>query len=414
MKCEIISVGTEILLGDILDTNSNYVAKEMQKLGIDVFFISTVGDNLQRLKNTVLSACQRSDLIIITGGLGPTDDDLTKEAVCSVLNIPLCENQEEVAKLNYFFQSRGMVMPSNNLRQVFLPANAIVLENKIGTASGIIINKDQKNFIMLPGPPSEMRHIFNLHVIPWLKGNIAADGGYLYSHTLKFIGISESQLELDLKGIIDKQTNPTLALLAKNGEIHLRLTAKAGNQDEFNKLVYQTEKEVLARVGKYYYGSDEEKLEELVGKLLLNHKLTLATAESCTGGLIGTRLTDIPGSSAYFLGSIVAYDNSIKEKLLRVNKDILAVDGAVSEKTAVAMAEGARMEMGSDLALATTGIAGPQGGTDDKPVGLVFIALVGKDICICKKHVFSGNRTDVRWRSSTWALNLLKRSLEKT
>jgi nicotinamide-nucleotide amidase len=413
LQSEIISVGTELLLGDILDTNSNYLAKELARLGIDVFYLSSVGDNLTRIQDAIRIAASRSDLIILTGGLGPTDDDLTKQALSNVLGLPLYEEAKEVARLNNFFKKRGVKMSLNNLRQALIPQGAIILENAIGTASGIIVNKDEKYFILLPGPPSEMKHVFEKQVKPWLKANISTSRDYLHSHTLKFIGISESRLNFEIEDILNNNANPTVALLAKNGEIHCRLTAKVKSQWEFEMLIDPVKKEILERVGQYYYGDDDISLEQIIGKMLTEKNLTLVTAESCTGGMIAQRITSIPGSSEYFLGSIVAYANSVKENILNVPREILSNYGAVSKETALAMAEEVKKVLKSDLGLAITGIAGPGGGTEEKPVGLIYIALVGYNINVCKKYIFTGTRNDIRWRSSTWALNLLRRSIEE-
>jgi len=413
MQCEIISVGTELILGDVVDTNSVYIAKEMAKLGIDVFYKSAVGDNMTRLQEAIKIAVGRSDLIIFTGGLGPTEDDLTKQALCSFLKISLYEDPKEVARLRKFFEVRVRNMSLNNLRQALIPQGAKKLENKMGTACGIVLQNRDKYYILLPGPPSEMKHVFDTQVVPWLKQNITSSEKYILSRTLKFIGISESKLETELDDLFRQQSNPTLALLAKNGEIHCRLTAKVKTQREFEEIINPVKKQILERVGKYCYGFDDITLEEVIGKLFQEGNLSLVTAESCTGGLIAKRITDIPGSSNYFLGSVVAYDNSVKEKLLNVPYEILRDYGAVSEQTAFAMAKGVQKLLKADLALSITGIAGPDGGSREKPVGLVYISLVGQNINVCKKYIFTGNRQDIRWRSTTLALNLLRRSLEQ-
>lgn len=412
LQGEIISVGTEILLGDTIDTNSTYLAKELSKFGIDIYYISSVGDNRNRLKNTIKTAIDRSNLIVLTGGLGPTEDDLTKEALCDILEIPLYKNENEVSRLKRFFAKRGLEMPLNNLKQALIPEGAIVLGNSLGTASGIIIEKNNKCFILLPGPPSEMKNVFTNEVIPWLQARFGSKGTYLLSHTLKFIGISESRLDWQLQEIFRNQKNPTLGILAKNGEIHCRLTAKVSSEEEFLQIITPMKREILEKVGQHYFGSDDTKIEEIIGDLLFERGLTITTAESCTGGLIAQRITDISGSSRYFSGSVVAYDNFIKEKVLGVSTDILTSYGAVSAETALAMAKGAKKLLQTDLALAITGIAGPQGEKQGKPVGLVYISLVGENINVCEKCVFSGTRSDIRWRSANWALYLLKRSLE--
>lgn len=303
-------------------------------------------------------------------------------------------------------------MPTNNLKQSLIPKGAIVLENSIGTASGLLVVIGVKYFILLPGPPNELEDVFEKQVRPWLKQNLAIERQFLQSHTLKFIGISESKLDWELKDLFQEQTNPTLALLAKSGEIHCRITAKASSEEEFMQLISPLKKQILERVGQYYYASDTTQLEEILGDLLHKKTLTVATAESCTGGLVAKRLTDIPGSSEYFIGSIIAYNNRVKENILKVSSSTLTNHGAVSEETAIAMAQGARKLLNTDIALSITGIAGPKGGTKDKPTGLVYISIVGENIKVCQKHIFTGTRREIRSSAATWALYLLKRSLE--
>lgn len=413
MHGEIISVGTEILLGDIVDTNSAYLAKELSKYGIDVYYISSVGDNKERIKQSVINASQRSQIIFLTGGLGPTEDDLTKEALCEALEIPLYEDQNEVKRIKNYFKNREIEMSTNNLKQALIPEGAIILENTLGTASGLILEKDQRYYILLPGPPKEMKILFTNQVIPWLNNKLRTKGTFLHSHTLKFLGISESKLDWELQDIFKAQTNPTIGILAKDGEIHCRLSAKVSSQEEFNEIITPVKEEILKRLREYYFASDDTRIEEIVGSLLNKKRWTLATAESCTGGLIAQRITDIPGSSRYFLGGIIAYDNAVKKNILGVPEEILEKYGAVSQETALAMAQGVRKLLQADISLAITGIAGPQGGTADKPVGLVYIALVGENINKWERFIFSGTRNDIRWRSANWALYLLKRSLEQ-
>lgn len=410
MKSEIICVGTELLLGDQVDTNSPFLAKKLADLGIDVFFQSNVGDNVARLQEIIKIAVGRSDLIILTGGLGPTKDDLTKEALAAFLNIPLYEDPTEALRLKEFFRRRGQEMPPNNLKQALIPQGAIILENSVGTASGVILENNSKYFILLPGPPNEMQHVFQKGVIPWLTEKTQGTRMGIYSQTLKFIGISESKLEDELMDLFHSQNNPTLALLAKEGEIHCRITAKVPNKEAFLEIIRPLKIEIINRVGEYYYGMDQEQLEEIIVNLLKGKGLTLATAESCTGGLIAKRITDVAGSSQCFKGSIVAYNDEIKAKVLNVPENVLATWGAVSSETALLMAQGALNLLNTDLALSITGIAGP-GASEGKPVGLVYIALVGKGINICQKIIFSGNREKIRWRSSNQALDILHKNL---
>lgn len=403
-------MGTELLLGDQVDTNSPFIAKELANLGIDVFFQTNVGDNLARLQETIKIAMGRSDLIIFTGGLGPTEDDLTKEALTGLLSIPLYEDPKEVQRLKEFFSKRGQEMPPNNLRQALIPQGSIILENSIGTASGVLLENNNKYFIFLPGPPSEMQDVFLKAALPRLMKLTQRERVGIYSQTLKFIGISESKLEKELIDLFHNQNNPTLALLAKEGEIHCRITAKVSDRETFLKIIQPLKREIMSRVGEYCYGVDQEQLEEIIVNLLKEKGLTLATAESCTGGLIAKRVTNVPGSSQCFKGGIVAYDNEIKAKLLNIPEEVLATSGAISSETALLMAQGALKLLNTDLALAITGNAGPAS-SEGKPVGLVYIALVGQSIKFCEKAMFSGDRERIRGRSSNQALNILRKHL---
>lgn len=410
MKSEIICVGTELLLGDQVDTNSPFIAKELANLGVDVYFQSNVGDNAERLQETIKIAMGRSDLIILTGGLGPTEDDLTKESLADLLNIPLYEDSDEVNRIKKFFSRRGQKMPPNNLRQALVPQGAIILKNSVGTASGVILKNNSRYFILLPGPPQEMQYVFQKEALPRLMELTQRQRMVIYSQTLKFIGISESKLEEELMDLFHNQSNPTLALLAKEGEIHCRITAKVPDEEAFLEIIRPLKREIMNRVGVYFYGIDQEQLEEMAVNLLKEKGLTLATAESCTGGLIAKRITDVPGSSRCFKGSVVAYVDEIKKRLLSVPEEILATKGAISSETAVLMAQGALDLLDTDLALAITGNAGPAS-SERKPVGLIYIALVGQGIKICEKFVFSGNRERIRWQSSSQALNILYKNL---
>ena len=326
------------------------------------------------------------------------------------MGISLYENQSDLERLKKYLRERDLVMTENNYKQVLVPEGAEILENKIGTASGVFLKKDKKIYILLPGPPSEMQYIFSNHVMPWLdKLNLKNE--HLISENLKFIGISESHLENELIDLLKAQNNPTIALYVKKGEIHLRLTAKVQNKEDFSELVAPLKEEILNRVGSYYFGSDEIKLEETIGKLLLDKNLKLATAESCTGGLISEKVTQVAGSSEYFLGGVVSYANDVKQNILKVDAEILNTVGAVSEETAIAMAKGVLNLLGADVAISITGIAGPGGGSEDKPVGLTYIGFASKDKEICEKRIFFGDRDKIRANAATYALNFLRRKL---
>lgn len=410
MRCEIITVGTELLLGDTVDTNSVYIAQKLAKVGVDVFFQSKVGDNPERLKEVIEIAQNRSDLMIFTGGLGPTEDDMTKQVLAKTLGVSLYENQDDLNRLKQYLEERDLVMTDNNYKQVLIPEGAKVLENKVGTASGVLLTKEDKTYILLPGPPSEMKYIFENHILSWLDSlNLSKE--HLISENLKFIGISESRLENEIIDLLREQTNPTIAIYVKTSEIHLRLTAKVHNKEEFVDLIRPIKDEILKRVGSYYFGSNDIRLEETIGKLLAAQNLKLATAESCTGGLISQKITQVPGSSEYFLGGVVSYANDVKENVLKVDAGILNTVGAVSEETAIAMARGALDLLGADIAISITGIAGPGGDSEDKPVGLTYIGLVTKDKELCEKKVFFGDRDKIRANAANYALNFLRRNL---
>jgi nicotinamide-nucleotide amidase len=411
MKAEIIAVGTELLLGQIVNTDAQIISSRLSSLGIDVFYHTAVGDNSARLAAALKAALSRSDLVITTGGLGPTMDDLTKETVAEVLGLDMVLNAAEMAKLEQRFAGRGSPMPPNNRKQAMIPDGARVVPNHNGTAPGVIVEKDQKIIVVLPGPPRELLPMLEETVLPYLADKAGA-GTVIKSRVLKLCGIGESAVEEEIKDILREQSNPTLATLA-GAEMTLRITAKAKDENAAVAMIAGAERKVRQRLGDYIYGADDDTLESAVGGLLREKQLTLALAESCTGGAIANRITNIPGSSDYFITSIVSYSNDAKTKFLNVPAAILATHGAVSRETAEGMAVGVRRLSGASVALAVTGIAGPGGATATKPVGLVYVALAGPDILRTEEHVFGTSRLTFKRRVSQQALMLLWRYLKE-
>jgi len=408
MKSEIIAVGTELLLGNIVNTNAQYLSQKLADLGIDVYYSLVVGDNMQRLKNTIKTSLCRSDLIITSGGLGPTEDDITKEGIAETLGLKLISHKASIKKIEEIFQSMGRPMTENNIKQGYIPEGAMILENDNGTAPGVLIEKDGKIIIMLPGPPKELYPMFEDKVLPYLKTKVHST---IKSRMLRVIGVGESAAEDMLKEIIKSQTNPTIAPYAKDGEVHLRITAKSDKAEEADRLIEQMEEKVNAILGENIYGHDEESLEEVVLKLLQERNMTISLAESCTGGLITSRLTDVPGASASLICGIVSYSNASKLKILGVSEDTISKFGAVSSQTAEEMAYGVKRINRTDIGISITGIAGPDGGSAEKPVGLCYIGVAIGDKVMVHKLKFNGNRKKIKWNSSSRALDLLRREL---
>lgn len=409
LKAEIIAVGTELLLGQIANTNAQIISRALQEIGIDVYFHTCVGDNRERLLDVLEAGFKRSDIIILTGGLGPTKDDLTKETVASYLKLPLKLDEHSLNQIKSYFAKRGRPYTENNYKQALVPEGALAIENKKGTAPGILLNKDGKTIIMLPGPPREMEPMLKDVVIPYLSKMCNST---IFSRVMKFYGIGESALEEKLEDLISKQTNPTIAPLAKRGEVTIRLTAKAENRMAAEKIIKPVEEEITKRVGNFLYGFDDDTVEEMVARLLAKLNRTIAVAESCTGGLMAHKLTNIPGISKFFERGIVSYSNNSKEVLLKVKHDTIKKFGAVSEETAKEMAEGIRISAGTDIGVSITGIAGPDGGTPLKPVGLVYIGYSDSNKCCVEKHIFSGGRTDIKEQSVNSAFHLVRKMLQ--
>ncbi|GAA0860822.1 competence/damage-inducible protein A [Clostridium nitritogenes] len=408
MKCEILSVGTEILLGDILNTNSRYLSNELANLGIDVYYHQVVGDNRERILSALNEAFSRSDIIITTGGLGPTKDDMTKELVAEFLGMDMYLQEESLKKIEDYFKKMGRIPVKSNEKQAYFPKEAIILENNNGTAPGAIFEKDGKAIIVLPGPPKEMEPMFNESVRKYLE---SLTGYTIVSEVLRVFGIGESEAENKLQDLIDNGKNPTIAPYAKEGEVTFRITAKGKDEEEARKLIKPLKEEVYNRLGNLIYNTGDVSIQETVGEMLVNKNMTIGVSESCTGGLVSAKLIEYPGISSVFLEGAVTYSNEAKMRTLNVKKDTLEKFGAVSEETAREMAEGIAKRCGSRIGVSTTGIAGPGGGTEEKPVGLVYIGVYIDGETKVERHVFSGNRSAVRNKASMTALNMVRKSL---
>ena len=410
MIAEIISVGTEILLGDIVNTNAQYISQRLADLGIFVYYQTVVGDNPERIKKAYELAFGRADLVITSGGLGPTQDDLTKEMAAEYFNKKLILDNESLNKIKVFFQKMKKMMPEANIKQAKMPEGAIILVNNNGTAPGCIIEKNNKKMIMMPGPPKEMKAMFEESVVPYLERFVE---GKLVSKIIRFAGIGESAMAEEVEDLINNGTNPTVAPYAKEYECILRVTAKGKTEDEAEKLIKPAVEEITRRLGDYIYGEGEETLDFAIGKVLLENKITVSTAESCTGGLLAGTLINYPGISSSFLEGVVTYTNESKIKRLGVKADILEKFGAVSHETAGEMAKGIALISGSNIGISTTGIAGPSGGTEEKPVGLVYIGVYIDGKLTTKELRLSGNRERIRNRAVREAMNLLRVELQR-
>lgn len=410
MKAEIIAIGTEILLGDIINSNAQYLAQELAALGIDMYYQQVVGDNENRILHAFDEAYSRSDIIITTGGLGPTGDDITKEVAAKYFNKTLIPDEVSIAKIENYFKFRQRKMTENNLKQGLIPEGAIIINNNNGTAPGVIIEENNKIMIILPGPPKEMKPMFEETIRPYLQKK---SNSVLVSKMIKILGIGESAVAEEVKDLMDAQTNPTIAPYAKEVGVLLRITAKAENEEEALKLITPVEVEIKRRLGDNVYATEDVSIEDVVAKLLISKKLTISTAESCTGGMIAGTLINYPGISEVFLEGAVTYSNEAKRNRLGVKNETLENYGAVSEETAREMAIGIAETARTDVSIVTTGIAGPDGGTEEKPVGLVYIGVYVKGQVTVQKHIFNGNRSRIRLQATITGLDMLRRILIK-
>ncbi len=410
LNCEILNVGTELLLGDILNTNAQFLSKELAGLGIGVQYISTVGDNEERLTHSLDSALKHSDMVITTGGLGPTADDLTKEVCCKALGVELVKDEESFERMKSFFQSCNHNMPKTNEKQAYMPKDGIIFKNNLGTAPGCAVEKDGKIIIMLPGPPRELVPMFNESVKPYLQ---KFSDGVIVSHNVRTFGIGESALAEKVSDLLE-QSNPTVAPYAKDGEALLRITAKSDTKENAEQMIKPIIDKLYSMFGSLIYGIDFDNLEQSVIQLLSEKKMTISLAESCTGGYLAKRLTEVSGSSAAFECGIVSYSNRIKQQILDVNKDTLDQYTAVSEQTAVEMARGALKLSGSSIAIGITGIAGPDSDETGKPVGLIYLALADdKSAWVQKLETGRKDQRELnRFLACSYSLNMARMYLE--
>lgn len=407
MNAEILAVGTELLLGDIVNTNAQFIAQGLAELGISVFYHTVVGDNPERMKNAMHSAFERSDIIITTGGLGPTEDDLTKEIGAEYFNRKMTLDKRALSGIEKFFSKMGRKMTENNIKQAMIPEGAVVMYNDNGTAPGIIIEDNNKILIMMPGPPREMKPMFNEQVKPFL----ASKQEYvLVSRTLRIAGVGESAMEASVKDIIDRQTNPTVAPYAKNVESVLRITARGKTREEADDLIKPIAGEIYSRFGKNLYAEGDTSMQSVVAEMLVKSRRMLAVAESCTGGLVASKLVEYAGISSVFIEGAVTYTNDAKIRRLGVLKSTLDKYTAVSPETAAEMAEGIAKASGADIGLSTTGVAGP-GPSEGKPEGLVYIGLYINGETHVKELHLAGKRNVIRERAAYSALDFLRRNL---
>lgn len=408
MSAEIISVGTELLMGNIVNTNAQYISQRLADLGIDCYIQTTVGDNHDRLVEAVHNALRRADIVILTGGLGPTADDLTKETVADAFGKKLVLDEASLEYIKHRFAKMGHIMTPNNIKQAYFPEGCIILPNPNGTAPGCIVESDAKAAILMPGPPKEMEPMFEQSVLPYLEKR---SGFMLKSKMLRIFGKGESSVEYELRDIMAEQTNPTIAPYALNGEMKLRITARCRADDDADAIMQPMIEQVRKRIDEYIYSYDGLELHEEIARLFSVNKMTLAVAESCTGGMLSSKLVSVAGSSNWFREGAVTYSNEAKIKRLGVNEETLAAHGAVSAETAAEMAEGIRLSSGADVGISTTGFAGPDGGTADNPVGTVYIGVSTKENCFTKRLQISGKRERVRSMACLHALDILRRNI---
>jgi competence/damage-inducible protein CinA-like protein len=402
MRAEILSVGTELLLGHITDTNASWLAQQLSPLGIDLYYVSQVGDNLQRLSETLQRARERSDLIVMSGGLGPTEDDVTREAIAAVLHETPTVDPELEQALRGFFAGRGIAMPERNIKQAWVLPSVTVLANPIGTAPGWWAERDGKVIVAMPGVPYEMMRMWQNEVIPRLRPRT---GALLFTRILRVAGMGESTVEERLDAVLHSD-NPTVATYAKRDAVDVRITAKAETTEQARALVSAVEEQIRQTLGQHVFGVDDETPQSVAIRMLVERGLTLATMESATGGLLASLLTDVPGSSNAFRGGLVSYATDLKEQW-GVPAEVLAAHGAVSIETARAMAEAARERTGANIGISITGVAGPDE-QEGKPVGTVHIAVASPDGIRDTSQQFRGPRGEIKLRAAYTALNLLR------
>jgi nicotinamide-nucleotide amidase len=409
MHAELITIGDELLFGQTIDTNAAFIGDKLAEAGIDLMYHTTVGDQSEILLNAIGLALNRVDIVLATGGLGPTHDDITKKVICKFFRRQLVFHEEILKELEKRYANMGVPMPAINQNQALLPQGAKFIENRIGTALGLIFEERNKILIAMPGVPTEMKYMITEHVVPMLKQRGAAQA--IVHRKIRTVGVSESSLFEKIKELIDEKSAIKIAFLPSYKGVDLRLTIKSDNSDKANQTLAELEAKIIERIGKYVFGYNNDELPEVIGKMLLGRGATLAVAESCTGGLVGKLLTDIPGSSAYFMGGAIVYSNELKTKLLGVPSVTIEQHGAVSAETARYMAEGIKNISGATLGLSLTGIAGPDGGTPEKPVGLTYIGLATPVTTNAREFRYTSDRDGNRVRAASTALDMVRRYL---
>ncbi|QHA91827.1 competence/damage-inducible protein A [Bacillus sp. N1-1] len=404
MNAEIIGIGSELLLGQIANTNAQFISQRLADLGINVFYHTVVGDNNERLKQAIEVAQTRSDLLVFTGGLGPTKDDLTKETIAETLNKQLVYNEEAMKTIQAYYDKTGAPMSENNRKQALVLEGAAVLRNDNGMAPGMALTENNHTYMLFPGPPKELYPMFTNYAEPYLLGQLK-QGDTIVSRVLRFFGIGESRLETELEDLIDQQTNPTIAPLAGEWEVTLRLTAKADSKEEANKLIDETEKKIHARVGTFLYGYGETSLPKEVFSMLTDRNWSISTAESLTGGMFSQELTDLPGVSSLFYGGVVCYSNEVKREI-GVSKETLEAYGAVSEECAIELARSVKAKYKTDVGISFTGVAGPDP-SEGKDAGTVYIGVAAPSGEKVVALNLAGNRNAIRKRTVKHGFNTL-------
>lgn len=405
MIVEVVNTGTELLLGEILNTNFQYLSRHLNNMGFDVLYQTTVGDNEGRMEAVLQNAFNRADIVLVTGGLGPTRGDITKETVMKLCHLDSYLDLDTWGRIDEFFAKRKTCAPHNNDKQAMVPLGADILVNEVGTAPGLVIEHQGKFFILLPGPPNELMHVCEKQLWPYFRKRFG-NQGIILSRIIRLHGIGESLTAEKIDDLILKQSNPTIAIYARRGEIIIRITAKAMSEQEASAMLDSGEQQVRERLEQYIYGIDDDTLAAYLGKLLLKHNLTIAFAESCSGGLASSMITDVPGSSSYLMGSVVTYTNQAKQKLINVQQETLAKFGAVSRETACEMAVGVRNLFNTAYGISITGNAGPDG-SENKPVGLVYIAVASEKAVYCQEHHFTSTRVENKYKIALTAISML-------
>ncbi|PYV37632.1 MAG: competence/damage-inducible protein A [Acidobacteria bacterium] len=408
-NAEIIAVGSELLTPSRVDTNSLYLTELLNSIGIEVELKTIVGDSENRLEQVLREAIKRSELVIATGGLGPTEDDITKKVVARVIKKQMVLEERILERIQFRFRSRGLEMPANNARQALVPVGARILENPVGTAPGLWIEHEGCHILLLPGPPRELKVIFEASCMPRLTE--FSGGIRLATQVFKVTGMTESRLDEIIAPIYTRYKNPTTTILAAAGEIHVHLIAKGKSEEDAKRILTDLADKIEYELGDFVFSRGEESLEQIVGYYLLMRQMTLAVAESCTGGLISQRITSVPGSSSYFLCGVTCYSNASKIDLAGIPPLLIEMNGAVSPEVAKGLAEGIRLKTGATIGVGVTGIAGPAGGSVNKPVGLVHIALALDNTVEHQEHRFGGDRERIRLWASQAALDMVRRKL---